>query len=61
MNACCLSVSDINECMDDTLNECSPNADCLNTEGTYDCTCRTGYSGDGRNCGELRKERHVIR
>ena len=45
--------------MDDELNECSPNADCLNTEGTYDCMCRTGYSGDGRNCGELRKERYA--
>ncbi len=38
------------------INECSPvspchvNATCNNTEGSYICTCDTGYSGDGFTC-----------
>ena len=29
---------------------CDENADCFNTEGSYECTCRPGYSGPGRVC-----------
>ena len=39
--------SDIDECM---KNECSPNAHCNNTIGSFACTCNEGYFGDGRNC-----------
>ena len=31
-------------------NNCSINALCTNTEGSYICRCREGYEGDGRNC-----------
>ena len=41
---------DIDECENDELNECDANALCTNTKGSYDCSCRDGYQGDGRTC-----------
>ena len=42
---------DIDECADDTLNECYPTlAMCKNSVGSYDCECNQGYQGDGRSC-----------
>ena len=38
---------DINECLSDP---CHDNAHCINSDGTYDCLCRAGYTGDGFNC-----------
>ncbi|CAH3184475.1 unnamed protein product, partial [Porites evermanni] len=40
---------DINECKEGTHN-CSSNAVCNNTKGSYNCTCKPGYEGDGNNC-----------
>ena len=42
-------LSDINECVKGTDN-CDGNADCSNTEGSFECTCNEGYVGDGANC-----------
>ena len=42
-------VSDINECATGTHN-CSADAVCNNTEGSYNCSCKPGYYGDGRDC-----------
>ena len=41
--------TDVDEC---ALGEhdCDPNADCLNTAGGFQCSCRAGYSGDGVTC-----------
>lgn len=39
--------SDIDECK---TNPCSQYASCLNTNGSYVCTCINGYTGDGNNC-----------
>ena len=41
------------ECLNVT---CGENAGCLNTEGTYSCQCKSGFTGDGySNCtGESR-------
>ena len=39
---------DINECLPDS--PCHENATCNNTEGSYMCTCDSGYSGDGFTC-----------
>ena len=49
-----LFFADVNECADGTDN-CHVNADCMDTIGSFQCTCSIGYSGDGvDNCtGEL--------
>ena len=43
---------DIDECASDDLNICDniTIAICTNTNGSYDCNCRLGFSGDGANC-----------
>ena len=41
-------ISDINECGE--AHNCSSNAVCNNTKGSYNCTCKPGYEGDGNNC-----------
>ena len=46
---------DVNEC---ELGEdnCHANADCMNTEGSFECECKTGYRGDGVDtCDEIRE------
>ena len=40
---------DFNEC-DLPDNGCDRDAECVNTEGSYQCTCNTGYTGDGHTC-----------
>ena len=44
-----LSIIDIDEC---TLgvHGCSRNAECVNTEGSYTCSCQQDFVGDGRLC-----------
>ena len=43
------SILDINECEAKTHN-CSVNATCINTKGSFNCTCKPGHGGDGHNC-----------
>ena len=40
---------DINECAKGTHN-CDVNAVCNNTLGSYNCTCKDEFYGDGINC-----------
>ncbi len=42
-------LTDVNECTDGTAN-CDENADCTNNEGSYDCKCRSGFTGNGNTC-----------
>ena len=39
---------DTNECLEG--NECDVNANCKNLIGTYECTCKPGFIGDGFSC-----------
>ena len=41
--------TDINECISGSA-ECHDNATCSNSDGSYECTCDIGFSGDGFNC-----------
>lgn len=36
------SVLDVDECMDE-LELCSPHGECVNTEGSYQCACDSGF------------------
>ncbi|XP_078382604.1 uromodulin-like isoform X1 [Oculina patagonica] len=43
---------DIDECIAAT-HKCPANADCVNIHGSYNCTCKSGYTGDGLNCTDI--------
>ena len=63
----CHLSTDIDECASG-IHGCSPDAECKNVNGSYKCSCKLGYSGDGRNCqGKLTvlkyiddRKKHVI-
>ena len=40
---------DIDECTS-KIHNCDRNALCKNTEGSFTCTCKPGYKGDGKKC-----------
>lgn len=44
-----LCISDLDECSNGT-HMCNSNADCRNTQGSYRCICKEGFSGDGFFC-----------
>ena len=41
--------TDIDECSS-AENVCDENADCINTEASYECSCSQGFYGTGRTC-----------
>ena len=41
--------TDIDECIEETDN-CDDNAVCTNTDGSFTCLCKPGFSGDGVQC-----------
>ena len=43
------SFSDIDECAEG-ISTCDADAECVNTNGSYNCSCNPGYYGDGTNC-----------
>ena len=49
---------DVNECLSNST--CDANARCNNTEGSYTCTCDSGYSGDGLSCDGMHRTEIVI-
>ena len=42
---------DINECS--TGGVCDENAECVDTASSYECTCSSGYTGDGHTCLDI--------
>ena len=46
---CWWNLIDIDECITITPN-CSHNAQCVDTLGSYQCQCTNGYAGDGYDC-----------
>ena len=44
-------IADVDECSG--LNNCSLEAACTNTVGSYTCACAEGYSGSGKVCAGL--------
>ncbi|XP_068739955.1 uncharacterized protein [Montipora capricornis] len=49
---------DIDECSGDK-NNCDPDAICTNIEGSYNCTCKEGFFGDGRSCARATSCKHI--
>ncbi|XP_059160605.1 uncharacterized protein LOC131944081 [Physella acuta] len=43
---------DINECLSDSDNKCANKTSCVNTDGSYTCSCEAGtkLDNDGRSC-----------
>ena len=56
---------DVNECVDGS-HTCDEIATCVNTEGSYNCTCPPGYIVNGSRCqgmllpGRARVRKQVI-
>ena len=48
----CNPCADVDECTD-TLNNCHQNATCMNTDGSFTCSCDSGFSGDGVSCTDI--------
>ncbi|XP_068704797.1 uncharacterized protein [Montipora foliosa] len=46
---CDMKTEDVNECTASSP-VCHVNATCNNTLGSYQCTCKPGYAGDGKTC-----------
>ena len=59
---CILWTADVDECAGNT-DICHHNATCNNTEGSYTCSCNTGYTGSGLSCTSkcvyIFKSKHV--
>ena len=49
-------VVDKDECAPGMINRCSPEADCVNKEGGYECKCHAGFinNGEGFTCQGMR-------
>ena len=43
---------DVDEC-NAFPNICGANTDCHNTDGSYTCICKAGYTGDGKTCSGM--------
>ena len=53
-----LNCTDVDECVN-AHNPCHKYADCINTVGSFRCSCRHGYQGDGVLCHSIKHRRIV--
>ena len=44
------TISDINECDDKELNDCTSSQHCVNELGSYNCSCLDGHHSYGKAC-----------
>ena len=54
---------DINEC-DLETDTCHVNATCTDTIGSYECTCNSGFEGNGVNCAskdKFQRNHHTVK
>ena len=54
-----LFLSDFDECNNGS-HDCHSNATCINTVGYFECKCKDGYIGDGRNCTGRDQLKHIV-
>lgn len=47
-----ITSSDVDECSAGR-HRCHSEAECMNIEGGYTCSCRNGFSGDGYYCQQM--------
>ena len=50
--------TDIDECSAES-SPCSENADCTNSDGSYRCTCKQGFTGDGTACDGMFRDKNM--
>lgn len=50
---------DIDECRD-SVDACDANANCQNTWGSFSCSCKAGFIGDGKSCSGKGVDNPVI-
>ncbi len=44
--------SNVNECTNGA-NNCSPNANCTDSQGSFSCACKSGFTGNGVTCTDV--------
>ncbi|KAL9974366.1 hypothetical protein ACROYT_G011390 [Oculina patagonica] len=51
---CDMNLEDIDECITGN-HDCDVNANCTNTVGGHNCTCKAGFYGNGSSCSDIDK------
>ena len=54
-----LLLIDINECSASPA-QCDVNANCQNNEGSYLCSCKAGFTGDGKTCLGKQQDTYLV-
>ncbi|XP_078382571.1 uncharacterized protein LOC144665240 isoform X1 [Oculina patagonica] len=49
---CDMKKEDLDECSS-SIPVCDVNANCKNTRGSYRCSCKAGYTGNGKTCADI--------
>ncbi|XP_066016641.1 uncharacterized protein [Pocillopora verrucosa] len=49
---CDMKTEDVDEC-NSTIPVCDANAECANTIGSHSCSCKAGFTGNGKKCVDV--------